>query len=446
MLLFGLLLFFLYTPSITLHPGLLIGWVVAVMLIYEATIAEVESANGGDMGWRLLLWGLTLRLPFLILPTDGEALLSGDVYRMLWDGLVVKNGFNPYLISPDSPYLDPLRQLHLSLGSLAEQRSATSFYPPLAELLFSVVGPDRLLFRQILCSIDLLLLFVLLRGLIAHGRSEGALARYALLPLPAIEAVGQGHFSGVVAFAAVAAILYATRGKWFGTGCAIGLAVGLKLIAAIPGIVALFALGREAPEKPGRVLGAIAAAAGVIAIAILPFWMRGGLGIDAFRGSPGRPEFNGMLYMALHELFALFSFEQAELVSRIVLSLLAAGGITAAFLKLNDPFERCAAALGIIIICAPSVYPWYLLWVAPFLVLIDESSWSVGLRYLCTSTMLSYEVLRHRVDWTVPWWIVALELGLPLVGIAVFRWERAHWPFADGASATDDAIRDAAGA
>jgi len=70
------------------------------------------------------------------------------------------------------------------------------------------------------------------------------------------------------------------------------------------------------------------------------------------------------------------------------------------------------------ILCAPLVYPWYLLWLAPFLVTprtLPLAVWSVSI----LGTYVAWQ--RVGVPWGVPAWMLAVEYAA-LVVAAAWLW------------------------
>ncbi len=75
-----------------------------------------------------------------------------------------------------------------------------------------------------------------------------------------------------------------------------------------------------------------------------------------------------------------------------------------------------AAAL----LCAPLVYPWYLVWLAPFLVAQDAmplTIWSVSI----LGTYVVWQLA--GAPWAVPGWALLVEYGA-LLGAALWLWRR----------------------
>ena len=75
-----------------------------------------------------------------------------------------------------------------------------------------------------------------------------------------------------------------------------------------------------------------------------------------------------------------------------------------------------AAAL----LCAPLVYPWYLVWLAPFLVAQETmplTIWTVSI----LSTYVVWQL--GGGHWAVPRWALLVEYGA-LLGAALWLWRR----------------------
>ena len=77
-----------------------------------------------------ILLGLILRAMFI-----GQApLLSDDLYRYLWEGLVANQGYNPVVQAPNS-----LAHLDTDLHQLVNHPQISSIYPPMALIWFRII-------------------------------------------------------------------------------------------------------------------------------------------------------------------------------------------------------------------------------------------------------------------------------------------------------------------
>lgn len=429
---FGLLLFFLFTPSITRYPAILIGWCAAMLFAFEAARHELADARGEWIAWRLLFWALVLRMPFFIVPTDGDALLSGDVYRYLWEGKVVREGANPYISAPDDPELAFIARGDANLHALVEHRSIPAIYPPLAQILFSLAPADRFSFRKLICALDLLLVLLLLRALSLRRLPEGRLAGYALLPLPAIEAAGQGHFDSLIALSLTGAGVFALRGGAAGAGALVAVAAGLKYYAALALLPVLLAVRRAARRRTASQAAVVLGFVAIASVSTLPFLSRGGIAFEGLRVYAERWEFNAPLFDSVRLLLGLAGIDDTGVWARVILWTCAASLAIASGSLIRDPFAAIAATIAAVLVCSPVLYPWYLLAVVPLFVLIDETPWSTYIRVLAITSLLSYEVLAHRGEWVLSWWMLAIEQGVPLAA-ALLLWVSHRRDRASGA-------------
>jgi alpha-1,6-mannosyltransferase len=81
--------------------------------------------------------------------------------------------------------------------------------------------------------------------------------------------------------------------------------------------------------------------------------------------------------------------------------------------------------MAVSVLCAPVVYPWYLLYFTPFL-------WSRANLPLIVWTITSlpvylvWERARHGGRWTVPWWIEVPEFAFLAIAAAAVLWAGAR--------------------
>lgn len=293
---------------------------------------------------RVLLIAIALRAPLFLT----EPLLSGDVYRYLWDGKVLASGINPYAFAPDDPRLAHLREPWHGRINHPELRT---IYPPHAQLLFALV--HRLQWWRLLIVCGDLIAIVLLRR---HGLA------YATFPLLLFEGTWSGHVD------ALAAALMARL-----SGVTVALAAGLKVIpiAAVPALL--------------RRRFAIAFLPALI-VPVLPF-LRGPI-MPGFRDYATRWIFNSPLYDAIVAIIAriptkeiwthhplrfasisdvVYRHLHPDFLTRAVMATLAVAGIALA----GRSITRALAAL---IICSPAIHPWYWLVLVPS-ALRERSRW-----------------------------------------------------------------------
>lgn len=343
------------------------------------------------------------RVPLVLAPTHPRA----DVARYLWDARAVRAGLSPYALVPADPAAAPIRTPE---SWPVNNPDVPSPYPPGAQLFFLIAtqaGESALALKAALAACEVLLALALRRWLLAIGAGPGWLLAYLWNPLIAIEIARHGHVDALGALLLVLAALALARRRPVGACVALALAVAVKPLPIV-----------LAPLLWRRVSLRDAAAGGaVLAGLYLPFWIRGGAALGSIPEVVRRFRFNGPL------------FEAAASASTPALAAalsIGAGLAVAAWARARLPPTSPAAwawPLAAALVCAPLVYPWYLVWLAPFLV----SRSTLPLLLWTVSIQAAY-VAWHRAPgapWAVPPWALLVEYG-PLAIAAAWAWSGAR--------------------
>ena len=158
----------------------------------------------------ILLVAALLRLLLVPLPPT----LSDDTLRYIWDGKVVRAGFNPYLLAPEAPELEALRD---ELWERMPHKEVPTVYPPLALALFSAASvlPRPLIgVKILLCLVELAGCWLLIGLARRLGVGAGRAIWYCWNPLVSLEVAGMGHVDAAVMAATVATVwLIAGKGR-----------------------------------------------------------------------------------------------------------------------------------------------------------------------------------------------------------------------------------------
>jgi hypothetical protein len=360
---------------------------------------------------------IAARLPLLLAPPS----LSDDLWRYLWEGRVqhIVGFAAPYLYAPTSPALDGVFGPERALVNHPDVPAA---YPPGAQLFFFVVTtvaahPTALKLALVLAEVAAIVL--LGRALAARGLSPGRALLYAWNPLALVEVAGSGHLEGLGVFALAAALHFESRARPAATGAALAFGAMVKLVPA-----PLLPFAASGPAATRRALAAAAAAGLLLALpyagaaAALP----GGLGAYASRW-----RHNDSLFAALDTLFGEDTARPAAaaLFAALWLALL----VRHARAPAAWPLARAGLWLmGAYLLLAPTVHPWYVLWLLPFLCFHPVAPWllftgTVALTYLALPEWRTWAV------WAPPPWVplveyVPLYTGLALAALASFRRRR----------------------
>ena len=168
---------------------------------------------------------LTLSIVFRLIFFVATPQLSQDIYRYIWDGHLIINGFNPYEFTPDQ--LMQQAQLPFALADelypqLTElSASHQSNYPPISQFFYAVsalisseaIYGSLLFLKALLFSADLLFYKVALPILQHLKLARHQVFLYLLNPLLIVEGIGNLHLEPVMAALLLIAIFFWLKQK-----------------------------------------------------------------------------------------------------------------------------------------------------------------------------------------------------------------------------------------
>jgi len=188
---------------------------------------------------------------------------------------------------------------------------------------------------------------------------------------------------------------------------AFGLAVAVKFLP----IVLLPLYWRRVRLRDG------ALAALVVAVLYIPFFKHGRIPIGSLGAYVQSFRFNDPVFATLERVAA----PQLVVALAVLVGFLTATWLSSKSLAWSsDPFAWPMAAS---LLCAPVVYPWYLLWLLPFL----RSASTLPILIWTVSIIPTYMVWHLRTlgrPWLVPGWIMLLEYGSVAMTAAIILWRR----------------------
>ncbi len=360
----------------------------------------------------------------LLLPTTPA--LSGDVYRMVWEGQVVLDGKDPWAQPPDDPALAGLAAAHPELRERVGYWKLPAIYPPFAQLFGAGVGwisPSVTIMKAALLFAEASLIAALIALLCNRGHNPLLVAAYAWNPLPLTEIAGSGHGDALAVALLFLALVALERGRPAGAAALAALS-GMTKFAGF--VLLPFLLRRVRGRR--RQLTALGAAGGVVLATLTPFLTPARLAdglVVRFQ------EFGFSLWhYARHWRFndSLFSPLDAVLggaarpVAFAALIVLAA----ALVIRRHPPGLSLALLAGAAFLLSPVAHPWYLLWTLPFLVVNPEQRGLLAAGLTMTlSVAFSYHAfwtIPPGLDWTLPTWVrIAEYLPVPLAALVFGR-------------------------
>jgi len=369
-----------------------IAWLAVAGIAYLLAIREFLSAAA--LPKRIIVFGLVLaavgQLLFLLKPPGAD----DDIHRYVWDGRVQRLGYNPYIIVPSDP---ALAELHTAETRTLNHPGLPSPYPPGAQLFFrgvTAIHESVFALKVAFVICDVAIVLVLLDLLRSSRQPTHWVLAYAWNPLLAVEVAGSGHVDIVGVLLLLISVAALWRNWRAVSGMTLGLAVGVKFlpIVLVPvywrrlrlrdALLAVFAFG----------------------MLYLPFLEKGRIPAGSLSTYIQSFRFNDPVFAMLERLSA------PQLVAAVAVLL---GLITALFMRVRSAALSPAAfawPMAASLLCAPVVYPWYLLWLIPFL----RSASTLPLIMWTVSIIPTYYVWYLRAQgqqWILPVWIMPLEYG-----------------------------------
>jgi len=375
-------------------------------IAYVLAIREFFATPG--FGRRVVIIGLVLaavwHIQFLRLPSPAD----DDIHRYVWDGRLQRLGYNPYLVVPSDP---AAKGLHTPETRNLNNPDLPSPYPAGAQLFFRAVtaiheSTFSLKVAFVVC--DFAIFLVLLDVLRRTRQGAHLVLAFAWNPLLAIEVAGSGHIDIVGALLLVVSAAALLR-RWRATAAvALGLAIAVKLLPVV--LLPLY-------WKRVRIRDAALAAA-VVGLLYLPFLNHGRLPIGSLGTYVHSFRFNGPVFAILDRVAP-----PQLLVGLAVL----VGLMTATWLRSRAPEwspDLFAWPMAASLLCAPVVFPWYLLWLLPFL-----TSASTLLIIIWTVSIIPTYVQWHLRALGRPWgslpgWVMLLEYGCVAIAAAIIGLRR----------------------
>jgi alpha-1,6-mannosyltransferase len=360
----------------------------------------------------VLVIGLVLaaswHVEFLRVPAGTD----DDIHRYVWDGRLQRLGYNPYLVVPSDP---AVKGLHIPETRNLNNPDLPSPYPAGAQLFFRAVTAAQesiFAFKVAFVVCELAIVFVLLDVLRCTRQAPHLVLAFAWNPLLAIEVAGSGHIDVVGALLLVVSAAALVR-RWRATAAvALGLAIAVKFLPVV-----LLPLC----WKRVRIRDAALAAA-VLGLLYVPFLNHGRIPIGSLGTYVRNFRFNGPVFAILDHV--------APPQLLVGLALLV-GLVTATWLRRIAPEwspDQFAWPVAASLLCAPVVFPWYLLWLLPFLTSASTLLiivWTVSI----IPTYVQWHLSTLRGSWrALPGWVMLVEYGCLVIVAAILALRRTARP------------------
>lgn len=393
--------------------------VIAALVLLSRQIAPpitlyVAALVGGSAAVSLLAWRpltLSARTVFCVafvghaLALFGHSAFEDDYYRFLWDGWRLLETGTPYGVAPalfiDDPAIPDAWQ---AVREWINYPELPTIYGPALQGVFAAVvalaGTNELGLRLAFAAAALALTALVLRR-----HDPGRAVLFAWNPVVVAETTLHLHPDILMALALFAGML-AGRRRPILAGSLLALAAGVKIVAlaAWPLLLRL---------KPS----ALAAALVVLGALYLPFALQGqGVGFGTTSTFATNWYFNPLAFAPLGWLLGPAG-------GRIAALLLAGLLVLRLHARARDADSvPLAAVFGAILLFAPAVNTWYLMWLLPFALDRREvwpyvASAALPLSYLTGLNLELYELGEfdvHPLALTSEWLVIAAAIAFDL--------------------------------
>lgn len=374
---------------------------------------------------RIVVMGLVLAAVWHVEYLGLSPGADDDIHRYVWDGRLQRLGYNPYLVVPSDP---GVKALHTAETRNLNNPDLPSPYPAGAQIFFRAVTSIResaFALKAAFVVCDLVIVIVLLDLLRRTDQPAHLVLVFAWNPLLAIEVAGSGHIDIVGALLLVASVAALVR-RWRAIAAVgLGLAIAVKFLPIV--LLPLY-------WKRIRIRDVLLAAA-VVGLLYVPFLHHSSVPIGSLGTYVQTFRFNGPVFAMLARL------APPQLLAGLAVL---AGLVTATWQRQrqkraadassSDQFagDVFAWPMAVSLFFAPAVFPWYLLWLLPFL-----TSSSTLLLIVWTVSIIPTYVQWHLRALGRPWgalpgWVMLLEYGCVAIAAAIIWLRRAREPVQAG--------------
>lgn len=369
--------------------------------LYVAAVFVVLRRNGVTGRWLTLVFAVAALCRIVLIPAFPD--LSTDAYRYLWEGRMITKGFNPFSHPPDAPELEFLRDDNYER---INHKHLETIYPPVSQAVFALaalVKNDVRTQKALFVLFDLGTILVLMGLLRSRGRDPAAAVIFAWNPLVIFETAHSGHVDAVGIFFLVMGIWTIERRKRLIGFASLGASFLAKYLAAV--LAPFFLIKRKHAAWVG--VSAVVAVAGY-----LPF-LGAGPGLVSSLGVYGAQwHFNGLLY----ELFSSFWHDPAGV--RLVLALVLVVIFLYHAARQSDVVCYAFVTVGAGLLLAPTLYPWYVSWIVPFLCFTRNRAWILFTGLVFVSYWV-WRIFAVEGEWALPGRLYALEY-VPFLGLLAY--------------------------
>jgi alpha-1,6-mannosyltransferase len=372
----------------------LVAVLILLGLLHLAAVYLVVGLKTTSI--QLLIWILAIGLAARLLLMPTVPTLEDDYYRYLWDGGVTASGFNPYRYTPhdirmlgtDAGIPQQLADLSQESGIIATRINHAdlgTIYPPIAQAGFAIahfIQPWSLLaWKSILLITDITVVGLLLLLLRHIGKPSALVLIYWWNPLILKEFYNSAHMDLLYLPPVLLAVWLTLRHQPVRTALALVCGVAVKIWPVILAPLLIQYMN----TTPKHIAIALIAGTLLLVTLFLPVLPTTGLGErSGFVAYSDGWEMNDAVFMVFDKGIRTALSPSAltkEDLSRIVRAVVALSIIAWIGFLCRRPMQgpqdlmnRMALAAGFFFMVSPTQFPWYYLWILPFLVFAPRPS------------------------------------------------------------------------
>ncbi|MFN0246669.1 MAG: glycosyltransferase family 2 protein [Kofleriaceae bacterium] len=391
------------------EPKLAAGIGLALGAVYLLAIWVFERRPPGRAAL-LVICVVAVAIRMIALPLAA----SDDVNRYIVEGMQVAAGENPYVVAPADSALRS--ELPANVVAAVNHPTWTAIYPPGALLLEGAlvhVAPSPLGFKLVMLIAELIGLFLVLGLLTRRGAPLHLIVAAAWCPLAPIWGAGEGHHDVAMATLLVAGLLAASTGR---PGRGLVLATVATLIKPFAAVGA-WTIALRARWWHWLAAGVMAA------LAYVPF-AGAGTGLFSSLGRFGSEmHFHGVLEPLVRSLVG-DSGSAARATPLILGGIWVTASLVISWVAVRrrvSPVETTIALFVVLLVCAPTLHPWYL---APLALLAPLTrSWALRV-WLATAPVywLHAVAFDGPGGWAEVGWVTALAHVPAALVLVVEQW------------------------
>jgi len=336
----------------------------------------------GDLFW-ILIFSLLFRLTLIsVLPSD-------DIYRYLWEGKLMGLLISPYRYPPESSALFSIRDVFYPM---INHKGFSSIYPPFCQYIFlaaDLFSHSIASMKSVFVLFDMLTIVVLWMILEKNGINGKKVLIYAYNPLVLFSVAAHGHNDSLFVFFLMASILALKKEKYAAAHVLLAVSFLSKFIFVFFWPVYIRKTGAKyVPYFIGTVL-----------LLSLPLYSTVPALFDVLFRFGRDFRFNDSIHLVFYGMFSIF-FERKEALLAakvVVIGVLSLSYFYLAY-KTEDILQFGFYFTAVFLLCLPTVHPWYLLWIIPFLVFFPNRAW-----IMLTGTMFLYFIILSDFNYKHVW-------------------------------------------